>query len=436
MDITIIYIAIFGTNNRYAWATTIIEDGEIEKLHGIETNELCAILKAIQTSITRMSTKIPIIIRSRERSVQQLGKNWIDTWKRQGYATEPDANAIETFLDSITEYNISWFAPQYPDALDKIIYTEAKQYYASAEDISVDEKSTLHNQRETPVIDNRTRAEEKPDTSASVDSQKSKPRIDEKNSIDAPIVDEPILPTIISTITTPTSTEKQSTLDTTPTVQITEEIQSYRTREDNLDSQEDFAYIDEETEDLLEKIFVPQEETQDTRALPTPEFIRIVAYIDAQRNQHLCVWAFVLIDRNSGVALCKAEGYTHGSWHRTFIQGCIELLEAVHDTSLTIEIRSRHKELLELITLGTHLSTKNRLPANVTNIWANQLPFLGKFTTILEMRTIKAHCYTEIDQGILDAMQIASSGLQSINEGRSPKMSNRRRFYPLDKLFE
>lgn len=426
MEITIIYIAIFGANNRYAWSCTTIEDGEIDKVHGIATNELRAILWAICTCIGRVSKRTPVIIRSRERNVQQLGKNWIDTWKRQGYATEPDAQLIETFLDNIAEYNISWFAPQYPDALDKTILMEAKQYYASEEEISPEEIDAIQQQIDT-LATNNTKQEESvsPDTFTSVDTKPPIP-IEATKATNGPVEDIP------PTENTPQQ-HMHHVIDCVSNIQVTENTPP---QEKSIDQHAEFAYIDEETEELLAKIFETPEPTESITKISKPQFIRILAYIDVQRNQHLCVWAFVLIDRNSGVALCKSDGYTHGSWHRTFIQGCTELLETVQDASLPMEIRSRHKELADVVELARYLSKKNRLPADVTSTWANQLPFLGKFTTILETRNIETRCYTDMDQGILDAMQLSSSGVQSLNEGRSPKNSQRRRFYPLDKLFE
>ena len=79
MDVNLLYFTLYGNDpsGLTSWGAILIEDGDMESFVGAEQTELQAIMDGLTKCLERFPTTLPIVIRSRHRMVQQLGKRWI-----------------------------------------------------------------------------------------------------------------------------------------------------------------------------------------------------------------------------------------------------------------------------------------------------------------------------------------------------------------------
>ena len=90
MEVNLLYFTLHGheLTASTAWSAIIVEDGEMESFVGSGESEFEALLDGLSKCLDRIPSSLPIIIRTRHRTVLQLGKRWVDTWKQNGWDTD------------------------------------------------------------------------------------------------------------------------------------------------------------------------------------------------------------------------------------------------------------------------------------------------------------------------------------------------------------
>ena len=101
MDVYLLYFTLHNPdpNGLTTWGAIIVEDGEMESFVGSGTSEMESLLDGLTQCLAQIPSTLPIVIRSRNRTVLQLGKRWINTWRSDGWETEEHSELISALME-------------------------------------------------------------------------------------------------------------------------------------------------------------------------------------------------------------------------------------------------------------------------------------------------------------------------------------------------
>ena len=162
---------------------------------------------------------------------------------------------------------------------------------------------------------------------------------------------------------------------------------------------------------------------------------RILIYVDGLTAGHLGCWSFVLVDRQSQLAMMCAHGQRHTTHQRIKLQGCIEAFQALRSKDLSIEVRSRHQDIIQL---GQRWmwDWKERGWKKKGNKTIQELPYVQQLHEVVSKHRVSwKHIPSEADEkGITDGFQLVQTALNQINEGKLQLLQHRLAKYPVDQL--
>ena len=146
-------------------------------------------------------------------------------------------------------------------------------------------------------------------------------------------------------------------------------------------------------------------------------------------------WSFLLVDRQTQAAMLCANGYRFTTFQRIKLQACIEALEALQEQDLSIEIRSRHDDLIRL---GQQWmwDWKQRGWHTKGNKEVNELPYVQQLMDCVESHRVSwRYIPSDSDeQGIKDGFLMAREALNLLNGGQHQLIQRRISAYPMEKL--
>lgn len=475
MDVNLIYFATHGstTMEPTSWSAIIIEDGEIESLTGFEQTSLTAILAGLEHCLSRMPSGTPIIIRSTERDLHQIGNSWIKNWMQDGFAEEPDSELIAALLDTLESKKVQWFKPPFTDPLDKQIQTLALEEW--------------HNIPE-PESDSSTDLVET-DTDESNEGDTSSRETEEPKEIKSPLphstppIESEIEPPIASTTDHPTELLNQQASEYTiepvieaiehdvepkiqneacddipnePTVSkypsdlsISEDVTQASVNIEPSEISSDFVtpespslnelpdevlypYIDGEGLKQANDILCASENLSIEVSVPP----RILGYIDAAGYGPMGSWCFILIDYTSQFALIKAQANRNSTGQRALLQGCIEVLMSIRNRSHTVEIRTTNKDMFDLV----QNFIRDPMNLDIPSCWEDEGAFVSQLSYWIEQSKVSIRWLSDVDvqrdQAIRETAHLAKDNLNNLNQGLRASLERRRKFYPLERVVE
>ena len=489
MDVNIVYFATHGSTatEPTSWSAIIIEDGEMESLSGFEPSSLTATLSGLEHCLSRLPSSTPIIIRSPERSLHQIGSNWIANWQRDGWEHEPDSEFITALLETMESRKIQWFKPPFSDPLDKQVQTLALEEWnnipeplpsittdsattvdpveSSLKITSDREDSSNDNLLQSSNVDVHTNTVEPPIASSEVDinnrvelqvtpTPESPTEGTPQQNIDAPI--ETLIDTTEEDIRVEETNEGDDVGRTEPLMEEDHSIltgaedviqaplpveplatytQLSEPNKDTLEAMSDeilYPYIDAEGLKQANEIFCARAEPS-VIEYPTT---RMLGYIDAVGYGLMGSWCFILIDYPSQFALIKGQANRNSTGRRALLQGCIEVLMSIRDRSHRIEIRTSNLEMFELV----QSFIQDPLTVDIPSCWADEGAFVSQLSYWIEQCNVSVRLLTDIerqtDQAIRETAHLARNNLSNINQGLRATLERRRKFYPLSRLVE
>lgn len=460
MNVNLLYFTLHGTSatEPTAWGAILIEDGEMESFVGVEKTEFTALVDGLQKCLERFPTSLPIVIRSRHRTVNQLGKRWIDTWRKEGWDTEESPELITLLLDTLETRRVEWFQPSYAEALDKSVVEYAideLEYHqqqsptlfthksVSIEDVNLepeclspdDDKPNPSNIDSTQVIPNNLQTstpEDKIDIPLSDTIEEPiKATIEEHHPIDeAAVVNTPIdiaIPLVCSENDTENLNNErldQRPIDNAPPISQTLTVQPSIEPEDQIQ----YPYIDDQGWEQFYTLF----DTPENASEQIPP-CRILAYVDAQQHVDLASWSFALIDKPSQVALLQSMGLRQITEQQALLQGCITLLRKIRNPNHTIEFRTHRQsmsQLLQMLIADPY--------AECPTEWEDASALVSQLSFYLEQRQVSVR---QISQDKPDfATQIVThlsrQALNALNTGERVDFTLRKQKFPLERLVD
>jgi ribonuclease HI len=484
MDVYLLYFTLHNTdpNGLTTWGSIVIEDDEMESFVGSGSSELESLLDGLTKCLAQIPSTLPIVIRSRNRTVLQLGKRWLNTWRSDGWDTEEHSELISELMEVLETRTLEWFNPNYLDHLDKTVIEYAvEEWNFQQEDLEDDpdelsEDSSEHDASEVDAVeddlsasttdtdstpmDNRIGPESitedchltiNVNQEQSIDLEKSKPLnhtlrppgehetvIDPAESItktldsdsnetnksienvSQTVETKPILNTIIPS--------EPSDIEVSNTEHQPQE--SFRTpgnfRIDPND-QSRYPYVDDDGWHQLHTLFHPPFQEAEQHH---PN--RIVAYVTANHHHDLAAWSFALIDKPSRMAFFKAVGHRHSTQNRALLQGCISLLSSIKSTSHRVECRVQNTNLAQLI----ERLIEDPYAAIEDDIWTMESAFVSQLSYWLEQRTVTVRTISEGETVLASQMvhHFSQQRLNALNSGDSAEFSQRRTRFPLERL--
>ncbi len=475
MDVNLLYFTLHGNSasEPTAWGAILIEDGEMESFVGVENTEFTALVDGLQKCLERFPTTLPIVIRSRHRTVNQLGKRWIDTWRRDGWENEESPDVIALLLDTLETRRVEWFQPSYAEALDKSVLEyaidELEYYHQHAPSISTRESTSVESVNSEQEADDEHQPVEafpQTNTDAIEDNTSHHPQASTPNvasNLDGEIVltsaidQEPIETTIEEYQPTDDNTAPSIQLDSTTNSALPssinedenqhQESQHKSTIENSVsinqtlqtppiiepvdtpletEDQIQFPYIDDQGWEQFYTLF-DAPETPIEQTIPC----RILAYVDALQHVDLASWSFALIDKPSQVALLQSMGLRQITEQQALLQGCITLLKKIRNPNHTIEFRTHRQsmsQLLQMLIADPY--------AECPTEWEDSSALVSQLSFYLEQRQVSVR---QISQDKPDfATQIVThlslQSLNALNTGERVDFTLRKQKFPLERL--
>ena len=476
MDVYILYFTLHGhdPNGLTSWSAIIVDEGDMESFVGSGPSEFEALLDGLTNCLGQIPTTLPIVVRTRHRSVLQLGKRWLDTWRSDGWENEVQSELISQLMQIIEPRRVEWFSPNYADQMDKTLveyaieewtyqdaqFEPAEESSSEAEHLTdaVPEKDTagiesVYSEEEfeqdktkdahTENVDSSDDIEASneehsspehsdtdestDDTSAELQSSETEDSEIELNQAISPIqivdkadVNPPVL--------VENGDEEQDQPLQSVEAQSEESTASFKSMDIPIDpnDQKRFPYVDDDGWRQLYTLFdAPFDDIVERPA-------RIVAYVTACHNHDLAAWSFALIDKRSRMAFFKAVGHRHSTYNRALLQGCIALLTTLKNSTLTVELRILDGKLNDLLTQ----LIENPYAMVEDEHWMMESAFVSQLSYWLEQRSVSVR---KIDERSADtALQIvqwlSTQRLTALNYGEAPEFSIRKQRFPLETL--
>ena len=142
MDVYLLYFTLHNPdpNGLTTWGAIVVEDGEMESFVGSGANEMESLLDGLTKCLEQLPSTLPIVIRTKNRTVLQLGKRWLDTWYSEGWETEEHIELISALMEVLETRRVEWFTPNYLDHLDKTVVEYALEEWNFQQD-HIDDRS-------------------------------------------------------------------------------------------------------------------------------------------------------------------------------------------------------------------------------------------------------------------------------------------------------
>jgi len=477
MDVYILYFTLHGhdPNGLTSWSAIIVDEGDMESFVGSGPSEFEALLDGLTNCLGQIPTTLPIVVRTRHRSVLQLGKRWLDTWRTDGWDNEVQSDNISQLMGIVEPRNIEWFSPNYADQLDKTLVeyaieewtyqdeqfepiedvsseaehlpdavpenaTDAAQSVDTEEDFEQDETKHTHTENVGPIESTEAAEEasfhehcaiEEPTDDISAESQTSdledseillNEAISPIQIVDKEDVDPPVRPE-----NGDEQPDQPLQSVEAPSEEPTATFKSIDIPIDPND-QERFPYVDDDGWRQLYTLF--DAPFDDIVERPS----RIVAYVTACHNHDLASWSFALIDKPSRMAFFKAVGHRHSTYNRALLQGCIALLTTLKSSTHTVELRIMDVKLADLLTQ----LIENPYAMVEDEHWMMESAFVSQLSYWLELRNLSVR---KIDDRSEDtALQmiqwLSTQRLTALNYGEVPEFSIRKPRFPLETLLD
>ena len=446
MDVYLLYFTLYGHDPTAftSWGAIVVEDGEMESFVGSSSTEMEALLDGLTKCLEQIPSILPIVIRSKHRTVLQLGKRWLEAWRSDGWESEIHSDLISTLLDLLETRRVEWFSPNYLDHLDKTVEEYAlEEWNFQLESNTIDAPTVDQTLVESQIeVENSGTEVHPPDTliilDGSVDSDSS---LTSYVDTSTPIQTEPEKTSSHMEID---SSVEQNLSDVVNDVLQNEWVslesdsksipplsKAYKKRKApfaiNPDDQAQYPYVDDDGWRQLNTLFDPPFEQIEQRP-PS----RIVAYVSASHHQDLASWSFALIDKPSQTAFFKAVGHRHSTLNRALLQGCIALLSALKSASHHVECRLDN---IDLVTLLQQLIA-NPHAFIEDDVWMMESAFVSQLSYWIEQRSVTVE-YVGDDESDLARQMVqyfSQQRLDALNYGDSAEFSLRRTRFPLDRL--
>lgn len=446
MDVNLLYFTLYGNDpsGLTSWGAILIEDGDMESFVGAEQTELQAIMDGLTKCLKRFPTTLPIVIRSRHRTIQQLGKRWIQNWNEHGWETEEFSELITQFIQTIETRRLEWFSPPYSDPLDKNVQEYAIDEWEYHHNIPLESEVEETLKIQDVMIDTKDDESSNsndiglpfPSSSLSTENDTKDSRIEVEKAMvvtpstinsseekDVSSTEAPIPISTNATVSTPPSSPHLTNnaspdFDTTISIDPLDKIQ--------------YPYIDDDGWLQLYTLFdTPSNPSAISNIQNTSVPVRILAYVDACHNLDLAAWSFALIDSPSRTALFKSAGQRQSTLQRSLLQGCIALLSSLRNSNHTIEIRTSRLNLIHLL----ELLMKDPY-ADCPDEWETESAFVSQLSFFLEQRSILIkklpHQTSDFASQVIQHLSVQR--LDAINNGDDSEFSLRKKFFPLEKL--
>lgn len=442
MDVYLLYFTLHGhdPNGFTSWGAILVEDDEIESFVGTEPTEFEALLDGLTRCLARIPSTLPIVIRSKHRSVLKLGKRWLETWRSDGWDTEVQVELISAFIDTLETRRVEWFSPSYLDHLDNTVMEYALEEWNLQQD-----EASINNTPEELDVDaldkrDKTSSEEttsgdacNPDDSIDVTtSPLNKSEFREASNCTDTVSNPQLNISSAGAMLIPQEEHSEAKPKSEQTADSTKlDTSSITEAHDVLmidpDDKRRYPYVDDDGWRQLYTLFEPPF-TQMEHRPPS----RIVAYVAASHHQDLASWSFALIDKPSQMAFFKAVGHRHSTLNRALLQGCIALLSSLKSDSHHVECRLDNRDLTTLL---------RRLIADPSSVieddmWMMESAFVSQLSYWIEQRSITVEYIggETSDLAIQMVQNFSRERLAAINYGEAPEFSLRRRRFPLNRL--
>ena len=442
MDVYLLYFTLHGLdpNGFTSWGAILVEDGEMESFVGSGSTEFEALLDGLTKCLEQIPSTLPLVIRSKHRTVLQLGRRWLDTWRSDGWDSEVHSTLVSALMDTLENKRVEWFSPSYLDHLDKTVgeyaleewnlqqdslnSDDAREEVDSVEDFDEENEISLEEPMRDEAVDQDCSIE-----SATQNPSPSEPKEGTNTEEDASNLnqDTPFLSDeLIPSESKSAKTEQLSDSHSTSTVSTTSENNLLQI---NPDDQAQYPYVDDDGWQQLYTLFDPPFHELEQRP-PS----RIVAYVTARHHKDLAAWSFALIDKPSQIAFFKAVGHRHSTLNRSLLQGCIELLSTLKNAAHHVECRLDNIELTRLV---------QRLIANPNThiedeIWMQESAFVSQLSYWIEQRSVTVE-YIDDDTPDLARQMVQNFSrerLDALNYGEAAEFSLRRSRFPLERLMD
>ena len=425
----IIYIATYGHETRCGWCVVVVEpEGMFEEHQGVASNTYRAMLWAFYTAFKGISSGEQVGIRTLIRSILNFEKQ-LDIYRTDRWEEEENKDILDLFVNKMLSCEIKFIdASSYPQAGDSRAKSLAKQAHESY-DMSFPEEEIAFLSSSIEIIN--------PFLSVN------------KTNIDLPATED-IIPEIhIETPSPPKNIEEQE-IETSEIIQKTTSAhrdivtienpntQNIPNKEVVLENQTCLDSNEKQPETILPEISTSPETSTLMEIPPGSEYLfgaRILAYVDGIGNGTLGAWAFVLIDRQTGWALLRAKGVTSTNANRMRLQACIEALTCLKQSSQTVEIRSRYRNLIQMgsswMDTWKENDWKNSKKEDVAD-----LSFLVELDELRNQHKLSWQYipYESDEQGIREVTRLSKNALHNLNYGEYTDIESRIKNYPLHQI--
>lgn len=193
----------------------------------------------------------------------------------------------------------------------------------------------------------------------------------------------------------------------------------------------------EDSESSIEAQSSENAELDDSPAVKTTphphEKARFVGYVEGVGNMYLGAWAFVLIDRESGHGLMRAEGVRLAPRSRMPLMAIIGLIESLKSSDQHIEICSRELGLLHQL--------QTEIPKKADSEWLqaagltiDDLPYLSALKSLIQKQMIDWSSVSEdcSNPPMTWALELAFESLGALNTGESHQFEKRFKLDAID----
>ena len=398
----VLFVSVTGHDERAGWSAVLVEpEGFFEEHQGVASSPERAFLWALQKTIFGLPDHDQLVIRSCDRHVLR----WEDILSENPLEYSQHLDLLEDITNKLSSFEIKWFdASRYREAGDSRAQSLAKEALMSHQ--------FNFEPKEIEFVTQMLFSSEPP--SAPPPSQ------DPNHSKDS-LISEECFEQKIEPSPPPEPTENKITPSTVHTAEPLNESDQQK------------------IDDVKPRHINPIISSKTPLNIPVAsEFLfgaRILAYIDGIGMANIGAWGFVLVDRQTGYALLRAEGVRSTTPYCMRITAAIEALLSLKDKNQHIEIRSRYRNTILLGQNWMH-TWQARDWTKKTKEPIKDLPFVQQLYDLCQDHRVSwCHISEQSDeQGIKDVVQLSKRALRKLNYGESANIEERKKAYPISLL--
>lgn len=429
MEVYLLCIAVEGSDDRVAWSTFIVEpEGFVEEKSGLASSFDRAMLWAIKEGVWGVPSNAHVAVRSTCGPLLRLGEKHLSSLSGSEALREQDSDLLTSIVDRIEGQTLAWLRPPFLEAGDsrtiqlaKEIVKDPMSSYAPEEVDFIMQSYDVH------------------DEEVSIASKPSVDLIDDIEEQDTSLIQSPILPKDASSL----SKERENLRDAAAPPDNTPHKEESQNQD--LTSETNEEDIEPETKSTtktykpkLTSKLPPPPAKKTQLHVEGPDYLfgaRIVAYVDGIGAGNLGAWSFVLVDRQTGFALARANGMRASTPYRSRLIACIEVISALKAINQEIEVRSRWQKLIKLGDQWMH-KWKNKNWKKSGNEPIQEVGYIQQLDALSSQHRMSWLYIPDHndEHGIQFAKHLAKQALNDINAGHKHVYSERLKDFPTDKL--